>query len=426
MKRTKRVKLEGGGSGQNAGFTLVELLVVIAIIGMLIALLLPAVQAAREAARRMQCSNHLKQLALAVHTHVDGQGHIPNAVHSYNLCVMAQKSATWAASGDWGGRAQYGWICEILPYIEQNAVYGAVYEMAFSTRTGDANLPAPWFVVTSSGQPSVWATKIGSLLCPSGLVHATIGSEHPGATSYRCNRGDIAVFFADSVARGPFVSGFDPGPIDFGGITDGTSNTLMLSEAALGMRGVVGPNPANNITTFNHLKGGVVANAQRNPGNVDAEMWLPGVCYGRRSGPAPGLFSGNAANVTSVAATSGFPPSSTSGLRWGHARELYTQFHAILPPNAPSCSQNLNPEGPGTFAAPNGGILVTVNSFHTGGVNAAMCDGSVRFVSETIHVKDLDTLPPAVDGRSKNYLGPAIWGVWSELGTRSGGESASL
>ena len=100
---------------KSTGFTLVELLVVITIIGILIALLLPAVQAAREAARRMQCNNNLKQSALAMLNHESTYGSFPSAGWGAN----------WVGDANYGtGRRQPGgWIYAILPFIEQQAVY---------------------------------------------------------------------------------------------------------------------------------------------------------------------------------------------------------------------------------------------------------------------------------------------------------------
>src|SRR5512136_2408211 len=103
---------------KRTGFTLVELLVVIAIIGILIALLLPAVQAAREAARRMQCSNNLKQIGLAVHSYCSSSGVFPTACRS-------QGEARGVYS--WG----FGWSVYLLPHAEQTAIYDAL------DKTGD-------------------------------------------------------------------------------------------------------------------------------------------------------------------------------------------------------------------------------------------------------------------------------------------------
>ncbi|MCC6492735.1 MAG: DUF1559 domain-containing protein [Pirellulales bacterium] len=105
------------------GFTLVELLVVIAIIGVLVALLLPAVQAAREAARRQQCTNNLKQIGLGVQNHLSAHGYYPsagtNADDFYSSPADAQNA----------GFPRFGWGFQILPYIEQGALYAAAKDL---------------------------------------------------------------------------------------------------------------------------------------------------------------------------------------------------------------------------------------------------------------------------------------------------------
>jgi hypothetical protein len=109
------------------------------------------------------------------------------------------------------------------------------------------------------------------------------------------------------------------------------------------------------------------------------------------------------------------------GRRWGDAQSIYTQFHTVLPPNSPNC----------TPSATNGEseTLVSASSNHTGGVNAAVMDGSVSFISNTIQTENLDSTPSAFYQNVPNsiqYTGPSIYGIWGRLGSQAGGESASI
>ena len=122
------------------GFTLVELLVVITIIGILIALLLPAVQAAREAARRVQCSNNLKQIGLAMHMHLEAKGRFPYGYY-------------WAKQGTGGNEST--WVTELLPYIEQKPLYKTI------------DWSRPFGQVSLGWNKQVSGTTLSIFVCPS-------------------------------------------------------------------------------------------------------------------------------------------------------------------------------------------------------------------------------------------------------------------
>ena len=388
--KTRNVKI--GGGGKTGGFTLVELLVVIAIIGILIALLLPAVQAAREAARRMQCTNHLKQLALACHNHVDSKKILPSAARSYSLCVqiMESRGSNWNA----GGRARFSYLCDLLPYIEQQAVHEGVVANVTNFVDGADRCFNPWDLRAENPGH----TQINYFMCPS--EGESFGSGMLKGASYRCNRGDIWVCYDWwNEERGPFAVASHH-KFGFEGVPDGTSNTVLLSEATLGQHG----------SDSMRIKGGIAGSVEKR-----TMAGPPSFCNARR-GP-------NGTLIPPIASRSGYDYQA-SGRRWIDAQSLFTQFWTVLPPNSPSCTGGTNNED-----CP----IISASSYHTGGVNVARVDASVVFVSETIATTNLDKLftevtgwvPPAGSDQH-HYKGPAIWGVWAQLGTRNGGESAAF
>lgn len=210
------------------GFTLVELLVVIAIIGVLIALLLPAVQQAREAARRSQCTNNMKQIGLAMHNYHDTYKAFP---------------AGWLNRGS-NGNPMYGWGTAILPFIEQSALYDQL-------NPGQVRLVERYHSSSTDADKALLQQPIAGYRCPSDVTKDTNdkvkfgNTDHfPVATSnYVGNAGvDPANVGASGTTGIPDSGGvfFGNSYLGFKHILDGTSNTLMVGERDGGPSSVSG------------------------------------------------------------------------------------------------------------------------------------------------------------------------------------------
>jgi len=343
------------------GFTLVELLVVIAIIGVLIALLLPAVQQAREAARRTQCNNQLKQIGLAMHNYHDTFGKLP----------FRSGGTGPGSSDDTGNDGRLsGWI-GVLPFLEQKALYDQI-------AAGDATYPPfgprPW---RNGFTP--WRAQIGALLCPSDASPSK-PADQPGYSNYAFSIGDCSRWTsAGEESRGPFSYFKNAG---FNSFTDGLSNTVLIGEKAIGDQGI-------------RIKGGVVQEASPWVGGGQDNI-NPNICLGYRG--QNGLYQ------------TGLSYSNWSGRRWNDGAVSYNGFSTILPPNSPSCSKD-GWDGKES--------ITSVTSFHPGGVNILFGDGSVSFITETIDTGDLTQEAPQ-SGPSPY----GVWGAMGsksggEIGTRS-------
>ena len=420
MKRSIRVRLGGGGKLQ--AFTLVELLVVIAIIGILIALLLPAVQAAREAARRMQCSNHLKQFGLAMHNYHDAFKSFPSATSAQGTAqgFGAKGFFVGTSNTDRQGDARGMWSAHshLLPFMEQSARYDAVCFVASIAGSVQAvpynGCNADGTHASGEGEPNRTAFPVGSeaarmlnaancgtistLLCPSDGSSSTSGRNVGARTNIMVSFGDAmnANQWATSEAgadykcgqRGAFASHTWNG---INTITDGTSNTIAASESIT--YGTTGGASSS-------VKGGI-----------------------RQANVSPLECAATARSATDRNLLATPLVTEYRGHWYAYGPVLVTGFCTVLRPNDVNCA---------TGNAPGNWGIMTAQSNHTGGVNAAFCDGSVTFISETVDNGNLvwpgTTTPVPNHGKSggMDAVGQSPFGVWGALGTRSGGESKQL
>jgi prepilin-type N-terminal cleavage/methylation domain-containing protein/prepilin-type processing-associated H-X9-DG protein len=343
---------------RSKAFTLIELLVVIAIIGILIALLLPAVQKVREAANRIRCANNQKQLALALHNYDSAYGSLPPSVF-----IHGAVNSTQSLASSYNTTPGFGpnWLVLTLPFIEQDALYRE-YEAGITNYMPSKGTDQSWRGLQNY--------QIKNLLCP-----ADVGADTPLALNngpwargnYAANAGPgwynwTVGGWSDDNGGGPWSQGPNTagGPLAInwgcpvGQIPDGTSNTILVNEVRIGM-------------DQNDRRG----------------TWAMGLCGA----------SVTAANALGDCTT----PNDSNHLSDDIEDCQLIANYQTLYLQQMGCSYG----GGGVHDWPN--WQAQARSRHPGGVNAAFCDGSVRFIENSISETTWFLLLSRNDGQSVEY-----------------------
>lgn len=373
---------------QQRGFTLIELLVVIAIIGVLVGLLLPAVQQAREAARRSTCTSNVKQLALACHTYADANRSFPAG--------QGGTYTKWVGPGiSQGGRLSF--IASVMPFMEEQTIADKIASLGDKPvwngayRFGSNGVGISFLRCASDNQVAERSnySPTNYLGCygdsTKGLRQRTFGDQNTTANQKRraAYRGAFGnATYPVRLTTTPAANATKWGA-EFSEFTDGLSNTALISEGCVGP-GRTGDSSSEN---YDYRTAEVIG--------VGGVQNNPSACLAVRDGQK---------------LKAGYTVHSIKGGNYADGYISRTGFNTVLPPNSPSCGVVQNPVNW------NHGIL-SASSYHPNGVVLAMADGGVMFINNNIDVGD--DLTKKIEWWETRV---SPYGVWGAMGSKAGGE----